>query len=222
MEKGRYEGEVVIREICRPHGQGKLISYRGGPEGAVSWIYEGEFLEGKATGQGTTTYGEQYPDNPDLAGYVYRGAHFNGDAHGQGTWYRSDGTKEYVGDFQAGEYHGQGISYRSGGNIREDGAREDDAKEYNGQWKESCWCGHGTLFHPDGAISRKGNWVNGGSEEYEWEEGEEMYWYEGDWDNDGYMHGWGILYRPDRTTVECEGWWQNGKASDVPPPGYPV
>ena len=28
--------------------------------------------------------------------------------------------------------------------------------------------------------------------------------------------------RPDRTTVEREKWWQNGKVSDVPPPGYPV
>ena len=76
------------------------------------------------------------------------------------------------------------------------------------------------MYRPDGSISRNGTWVNGGAEEYERQEGEEMYWYEGDWDEEGW-HGWGILYRPDRTTVEREGWWQNGKPVDDPPAGYP-
>ena len=221
--KYRYEGDVSVSDrVCKcvPQGQGKVTAYE--EDGVtVSWTYEGAFDKGRMTGQGTTTYGEQYRDDPDLAGDVYRGAHLEGDAHGQGTWYRSDGTKKYVGDFQNGEYHGQGTSYRHDGNIREDGAREDGTQEYDGQWKKDCWCGRGILYRRDGATSRNGQWVNGGSEEYEWEEGEEMYWYEGDWDDDGYMHGWGILYRPDRTTVEREGWWQNGGRSDGPPPDRP-
>ena len=188
-----YVGNHVNGEY---HGQGTLTCYTedGGPEGAFSWIYEGEFLKNKATGQGTTTYGESYPD---LAGYVYHGTHVNGEAHGHGTWYYPDGAVAYVGNHVNGEYHGQGTSHRHDGNIREDGTREDGTKEYDGQWKKSCWCGHGTLFHPDGTISPNGNWVNGGSAECKWQGEEEMFWYEGDWDDDNRMHGWGILYRPD-------------------------
>ena len=51
-----YEGEMsCISGIWRAHGQGTLTCYAedDGPDGAVSWIYEGEFLKGKATGQGT-------------------------------------------------------------------------------------------------------------------------------------------------------------------------
>ena len=215
-----YEGDVSISDRvseCVPNGQGRVTAYEE-DEVTVSWTYEGAFVSGRMTGQGQTTE----IGTPDGPGYIYEGDHVNGRAHGRGTWYRSDRTKEYVGDFQAGEYHRQGTSYRHDDNIREDGAREDGTKEYDGQWKKSRWCGHGTLFHPDGTISRNGNWVNGGSGEYERQEGEEMFWYEGDLDDDTCMHGWAILYHPDRTTVEREGWWRNGEASDVPPPGYPV
>ena len=177
---------------------GTLTCYEnGGPGGPFSWRYKGQFKKGYLTGEGRTTYGEQWSD-PDLAGWVYIGAHVNGD------------------------YHGQGTSHRPDGNIREDGAREDGTKQYEGQWKDNCWCGPGTLYLPDGSASPNGNWVNGYSGEYEWEKGEEMFWYEGDWDEEGCPHGWGILYRPDRTTVEREGWWQNGEVSKVHPPGYPV
>ncbi len=241
--KYRYKGDISVSKVKKcgvPNGQGKVTAYE--EDGVtVSRTYKGAFVNGWMTGQGKTTK----IGTPDDPGYIYEGDHVKGkahgrgtwyysdgtkyegdhvkeNAHGRGTWYRSDGTKEYVGDFQADEWHGQGTSYRHDGNIREDGAREDGTKEYEGQWKESCWHGHGTLFRPDGSTSPNGNWVNGGSEEYEWQEGEEMFWYEGDWDDDECLHGWGILYRPDRTDVEREGWWQNGEASDVPPPGYPV
>ena len=132
----------------------------------------------------------------DYPGYIYEGGHVDGYAHGDGTSYRHDGE------------------------IREDGTREDGTREYEGQWEENFWRGVGTLYRPDGSISRNGTWVHGDSGEYEWQEGEEM-WYEGDWDEKGWMHGWGILYRPDRTTVEREGWWQNGEPVDGPPAGHP-
>ena len=140
-------------------------------------------------------------------------------AHGEGTWYYPDGAVQYVGDNQNGEFYGQGTSYRQDGNTREDGTRENGTREYEGTWQGSCWIGNGTLYRPDGTISRNGEWVNGGSEEYEWQG--ETCWYEGDWDKEGPPHGWGILYRPDRISVEREGWWQNGEPVDGPPPGYP-
>ena len=127
-----------------------------------------------------------------------------------GIWHRLDGTMMYKGNCKAGKYDGQGTSFRP-----------DGTKEYEGQWEESCWKGVGTLYRPDGTISRNGTWVNGDSGEYPWQEGEEMYWYEGDWDKDGWIHGWGILYRPDHTTVEREGWWQNGEPVDGPSAGHP-
>ena len=206
-----YEGEMSLSyRIWRAHGQGRLTCYaEGGGPGAedISWIYEGQFHQGHATGQGRTTYGEQYED-PDLQGYVYFGAHVDGNAHGQGTWYYPGGAVQYVGDHQHGEYQGQGISYR-----------HDGTREYEGTWHGSCWRGNGILYRPDGSISREGEWVNGDSEEYEWQG--ETCWYEGDWDEEGSAHGWGILYRPDRITVVCEGWWQNGEPVDGPPPGDP-
>lgn len=197
MDMSHYKGEVILnRKIWRPHGQGTLTCYAkgGGPEAedAFSWRYEGQFKEGGATGQGTTTYGEQYDD--ELRGQTYTGAHIDGDPHGQGTWYRHDG------------------------NTREDGTREDGTREYEGTWQEDCWIGNGTLYHRDGTISRNGKWVNGGSGEYEWQG--ETWWYEGDWDEDVSPHGWGVMYRPDRITVAREGWWQNGESVDGPPPGY--
>ena len=199
MDTYHYEGEVSYsdRAISRPHGRGMLTCYTqgGGPgaEDAFSWRYEGEFAQGHMTGQGTTTYGEQCED-PDSQGYVYFGDHVDGNAHGQGT------------------------SYRCGGTIREDGTREDGTKEYEGTWQGNCWKGNGILYRPDGSTSREGEWMNGGSEEYEWQG--ETCWYEGDWDEEGSAHGWGILYRPDRT-VEREGWWQNCEPVDGPPPDYP-
>ena len=174
--------------------------------------YKGVFTGGKCTGQGRTIYGGR----SDYQDYIYDGDHVKGNLDGQGTWIRPDGTKEYEGQWRSDWYHGQGTSYRHDGEIREDGT-----KEYEGQWEKGCWKGVGTLYRLDGTISRNGTWMNGGSEEYERQEGEEKYWYEGDWDKDGWIHGWGILYRPDRTTVEREGWWQNGEPVDGPPAGYP-
>ena len=211
MDTYHYAGEVSWKKILRPRGQGTLTCYTegGGPgaEDAFSWRYEGDFDQGRATGQGTTTYGEQ--DDGDLRGQIYTGAHVNGEAHGQGTWYYPDGAVQYVGDHQNGEYDGQGTSYRRDGNTM----------QYEGTWLEGYWNGNGTLYRRDGTISRNGEWVNGDSAEHE-RQGETC-WYEGDWDEEGSPHGWGILYRPDRIIVECEGWWQNGAPVDGPPPGYP-
>ena len=200
------------------HGRGTWTCYAqgggSGAEDAFSWKYEGEFDQGHMTGQGTTTYGDPYPDDPDVAGWFYIGVHLNGDAHGLGIWYYPDKTKAYDGGNQGGLYHGHGTSYR-----------RDGTRQYEGTWKESCWKGNGTLYRPDGTILREREWVNGSSGEHKWQ-GEwqsDMCWYEGDWDEeeDPKPHGWGILYRPDRITVVREGWWQNGEPVDGPPSGYP-
>ena len=204
LRGGVYSG---VHEKGKAHGRGTWTSYAegggSGPDDAFSWKYEGEFDRDQATGQGTTTYGDPYPD---VAGWVYIGVHLNGDAHGLGIWYYPDKTKAYDGDNQEGLYHGHGTSYR-----------RDGTKEYEGTWQESCWKGNGTLYRPDGTVSREGEWVNGGSGEYE------TCWYEGDWneEEDSKPHGWGIRYRPDRITVVREGRWQNGEPVDGPPPGDP-
>ena len=206
----KYEGDIATAptgKVYRPDGRGKLTCYE--EDGVtVSWTYEGAFVNGQMTGQGKTTW--QGTGTPDDPGYIYDGAHVDGLGKGHGIWRRLDGTMMYKGNSKAGEYDGQGTSFRP-----------DGTKGYEGQWEESYWRGVGTLYRPDGSISRNGTWVNGYAAEYEWQEGEEMYWYEGDGDEEGWMHGWGILYRPDRTTVEREGWWQNGEPVDGPPAGHP-
>ena len=168
----KYEGDIATKpagKVYRPDGQGKLTCYE--EDGVtVSWTYEGDFVNGQMTGQGRTTQ----IDSPDAPGYIYEGAHVNGWADGYGIWYRLDGTMMYEGNFKAHKYDGQGTSFRP-----------DGTKEYEGQWEEDLWKGVGTLYRPDGTISRNGTWMNGGSEEYERQEGQEKYWYEGDWDKDG-------------------------------------
>ena len=228
----KYEGDIATtpRKVYRPDGQGKLTCYE--EDGVTdSWTYEGAFVDGQMTGQGTTTT----RDTPDDPGYIYEGAHDKGWADGYGIWRRrSDNTMMYEGNSRSGKYDGQGTSYRPDGTKEYEGEwrsnnyhgqgtsfRPDGTKGYEGQWGESYWRGIGTLYRPDGSISRNGTWVNGYAAEYEWQEGEEMYWYEGDSDKKEWMHGWGILYRPDRTTVEREGWWQNGEPVDGPPAGHP-
>ena len=218
----RYEGEVKRNKIVRPHGRGTLTCYANGGDSGPDdflWKYEGEFEKGHATGQGKKTLGVPYPDDPDSAGWVYIGVHLDGEAHGLGTWYYQDRAKAYHGDNQKGLYHGHGTSYRHDGTIKEDGTREDGTREYEGSWQESYWKGNGILYRPDGSISREGEWVYGFSWEYK-RQGETC-WYEGDWNEEVCPHGWGILYRPDRITVEREGWWQNGEPVDGPPPNYP-
>ena len=205
----KYEGDVSVSTKilrCVPHGIGKLTCHE--EDGVtVSWIYEGAFDDGRMTGQGRTTE-KDAPDDPG-SGYIYDGAHIKGLANGYGIWRHLDGTMMYEGNSKAHEYDGQGTSFRP-----------DGTKGYEGQWEEGYWRGVGTLYRPDGSISRNGTWVNGYAAEYERQEGEEM-WYEGDSDKEEWMHGWGILYRPNRTTVEREGWWQNGEPVDGPPAGYP-
>ena len=222
--KYRYKGDISVSGRvygCVPNGQGKVTA-REEDGGTVSWTYKGAFDDGRMTGHGKMTYGEQYPNVADyvVAGCVYEGYHRDGKAHGRGTWYRSDGTKEYVGDFQADEYHGQGTWYRPDGTKEYVGDfqaneyhgqgtsyRPDGTKEYEGEWRASYWQGHGTLFHLDGNHKWKDDWRNGGSQSYE--DGSR---YEGEWDDDGEQrHGWGILYDPNLNIV-YKGLWQNDES----------
>ena len=191
MDTYHYEGEVSYKTISKPHGRGTLTCYAQGG------------------GSGAE----------DAFSWKYEGEFDEGHVTGRGRWYYPDRAMQYDGDFQRQGYHGRGTSYRHDGTIREDGTREDGTREYEGTWQKSCWKGNGILYRPDDSISREGEWVNGGSEEYEWQG--ETCWYEGDWDEEGSAHGWGILYRPDRITVVREGWWQNGEPVDGPPPGDP-
>ena len=205
----RFEGnQVSVSDKvshCQSHGNGTLTCY--GEDGVtVSWTYKGAFVNGRMTGQGTTTWkGTGTPDDP---GYIYDGAHVDGSAEGSGIWHRLDGTMMYKGNSKAEEYDGQGTSYRP-----------DGTKEYEGEWEASYWHGQGTLFCPDGITPVHDGvrcWKNGSS--FSYEDGSR---YEGEWhDDDEQKHGWGIKYRPDGT-IEHSGWWENDQPRDEPPPNDP-
>ena len=210
-----YNGEMnCIRGIWRAHGRGTCYYPGGYPDGAVA--YDGNHVNGKYHGQGTS----HRPDGTK----EYEGQWKEGYWHGHGTLFCPDGiTHAREDDWRKGD----SCSYKDGsryeGEWRNDGNqrhrwgiqyRPDGTKEYEGQWKEGYWHGHGTLFCPDGITHA---W------ERDWRKGDSLLYkdgsrYEGEWDDDGEQrHGWGILYDPNLNIV-YEGWWQNGDPSDGPPP----
>ena len=79
-------------------------------------IYEGEFKDDKANGQGVT-----YFENGNKK---YDGEWKDGIYNGKGITYYENGNKEYEGDFKDNKFNGKGISYYENG-----------SKEYEGEWE---------------------------------------------------------------------------------------
>ena len=108
---------------------------------------------------------------------------------GQGTITYLDGAYagcRYEGDFLGdgnGHAHGQGRWYRPDGTL-----------EYEGEWQQGEYHGHGKSYLHDGTTIE----------------------YEGVW-KDSERHGQGILYNPDGS-IRRRGWWACGKPIDDPEP----
>jgi hypothetical protein len=89
--------------------------------------YEGEIRDGKATGNGTLTFGD---------GRKYVGEFKDNKRDGQGTW--TIGGFKYEGGWQDDNYHGQGTeTYPKG-------------LKYVGEFKDGYRSGQGTMTLPDG------------------------------------------------------------------------
>ena len=125
-------------------------------------VYEGQFKDGKRTGQGTYTW---------LSGSVYEGQWKDNEQHGLGTksWANGD---VYEGQFKDGKKTGQGTWASSHGDVYE-GQWKDDIKHgqgtytwpsgnvYEGQWKDNEPHGIGTKSWANGDVYEEGDWRNG-------------------------------------------------------------
>lgn len=102
-------------------------------------IYDGEWKEGKFSGKG-----KAYPNEGELAGYTLDGNFLNGKANGFGISYKSDGTKEYEGEWKDFKYDGKGILYLFG------------KKSYEGGWQKGLMNGYGVIYEPNGQKDSEG------------------------------------------------------------------
>ncbi|MBF0278768.1 MAG: tetratricopeptide repeat protein [SAR324 cluster bacterium] len=137
FKKGEFTGQLSpgCHGDCL-NGQGQLVSKKG------FIIYEGQWVNGKRHGHGTSFFHE----NPEIK--EYEGQWKAGKFDGQGIYSYIYGGK-YQGQFQNGQHHGQGILYSS-----------DGSKYYEGQWENGEIHGQGTQYAKDGSVVYEGQWEN--------------------------------------------------------------
>lgn len=152
-------------------------------------IYEGDFAQGAANGQGTLY---------DLEGHlIYSGQFLDNRYSGEGQLFYPNGNMAFKGGFQDNDYHGQGRLYDVSGNLI-----------YEGGFLRGRFHGEGTQYHPEGPIRFKGYFENN---HYQ---GEGQLWdaqgqltYAGMFDS-GLYNGPGKLY--DQNRLRYQGHFQNG------------
>ena len=183
-------------------------------------MYEGEFADDVANGQGKFTWKN---------GDVYEGEWKEGRRHGEGscffavasTEYPVKASEIYEGSWQRGKFHGQGKLFMADGSTREgtwvrNSLREgvgktyfDSGDVYEGGMVKETMHGMGTYTHADGSVF-VGEFVDnlaqghgritfaGDSLDYPARAGDR---FEGSWQR-GAWHGKGTLTRADGTVVE--------------------
>ena len=209
LEEGRYVGEILKG---KPHGKGKMYYADNNEYGRAS--YEGDWVDGNCTGQGTMIWKN---------GEKYIGSLKDDKRNGYGTEYFADGGR-YEGYFENNQIKGKGKMYYA--------ANEDNIVSYDGDWGDGLPYGQGTMIWKDGE-KYIGNWKNGirngygiqyytNGNRYEgnWKDNEldgkgTFYWkdgdrYEGDFKNDS-RHGQGTYYWIDGR--KYVGGWENDKKS---------
>jgi len=125
---GRYVGEYVNG---KPHGKG--IIYYSSDDKRKS--YEGEWSYGNISGNGVMIWKD---------GTKYSGYWSSGTFNGRGSLYYSNGDT-YIGEWLNGKKHGKGKMIYS----------SDDANKrkcYDGDWRDDCQRGIGTMIWNDGQM----------------------------------------------------------------------
>lgn len=204
VDQSRYTGTMLRAnngyEVVK-HGFGVQVWKDGA-------MYEGEWRNGKANGQGKFSH---------TNGDIYDGEFKEDRAYGQGIYYHKNGSKYigswkddlkdgfgreewedgsyYEGHFKAGAKHGQG-TYKWA-----------DGSSYEGVWVNNNIEGHGRYEWPDGRIY-EGSWKENklhGKGVYSWGDGRK---YDGFYVEDK-KQGFGTYYWPDGR--QYQGFWHNGK-----------
>ncbi len=158
----------------KAHGRGVAVRIVSSANvgSAANVRYEGDWKEGRASGQGTHTVWDAV---------LYEGELLDGLRHGQGT--ETDGDHRYEGQWRHGRRHGRGTATYAGV-WRYEGEWQDNVSHgqgtqiyyrrhsygligwlpagsrYSGGWREGYQHGIGTLTSPDG-YSYQGGWRGG-------------------------------------------------------------
>ena len=167
-------------------------------QGTMTWesgtVYEGEFAGGKRSGQGTMTWAD---------GAVYEGEWVNGLRNGQGTYTKTNGyyygRRDYVGQWENDQRNGQGTMTWTNGNV------------YEGEWKDGIRSGQGTITSVKGEVY-EGEWKddqrNGqGTMTYAKDDQYKRRNYIGQWEN-GKQNGEGTMTWTNGGVYEGE--WKDG------------
>ncbi len=167
-------------------------------QGTMTWesgtVYEGEFAGGKRSGQGTMTWAD---------GAVYEGEWVNGLRNGQGTYTKTNGYY-YEGEWKDGKVSGQGTSTF---------AKDDESGRlgYVGEFADDKRNGQGTMTWKSGAVY-EGEWKDGvrsgqGTETYAEDDDNGRRDYVGQWENDQ-RNGQGTMTWTNGNVYEGE--WKDG------------
>ena len=193
LYSGEYTGEWKSN---KPYRQGSF-SYEDADNSDNSFVYEGEWEDGLANGQGTMTWADDA---------VYEGEFAGGKRNGQGTYTWADGSV-YEGEWVNGLKNGQGTYTNPNGYC------------YKGEWKDGKASGQGTMtFAEDDDKGRReyvGEFANdkrNGQGTMTWTSGAV---YEGGW-KDGNRSGQGThtFAKDDKyNRRDYTGQWENDKAS---------
>ena len=193
LYSGEYTGEWKSN---KPYRQGSF-SYEDADNSDNSFVYEGEWEDGLANGQGTMTWADDA---------VYEGEFAGGKRNGQGIYTWADGSV-YEGEWVNGLKNGQGTYTNPNGYC------------YKGEWKDGKASGQGTMtFAEDDDKGRReyvGEFANdkrNGQGTMTWTNGAV---YEGGW-KDGNRSGQGThtFAKDDKyNRRDYTGQWENDKAS---------
>lgn len=159
-KEDHYEGEV--NGLNKPHGRGKLThtTYHSGG----SYVYEGEFRNGKRHGEGVLIEGNApYEDR-------YEGEWANDMREGYGTQVFYYGER-YEGEWRRNEHHGYGVLTKEDGTVYEGDIFDmgmisgcgkityPNGETYEGDIKGAKRYGHGVMTYQDGHVY-DGQWLN--------------------------------------------------------------
>jgi hypothetical protein len=193
--KGSWENDSM-------NGQG--IYYFPKDDENGSDYYDGEWIDGKQSGQGTMKW---------LNGTIYEGAWENNLRNGQGIHYfpedDENGREYYDGEWIDDKRTGQGtMKWLDGG-------------RYEGAWENNLRNGQGIYYFPEDDVSGReyydGEWIDDkrtGHGTMKWLYGAI---YEGAWEN-GSRHGQGIYYFPEDSengSDYYDGEWIDDKQSGL-------
>lgn len=198
-----------------------------------SWKYEGNFVNGKMEGHGTSidSYGSKYVGewkNGVKEGIGtqggYTGEWKNGYEEGKGKYVASSFTKE--GDWKNGRLHGYAI-YKDNNGESYDGYWIENKKEgkgtftyangekYVGEWKKDLQDGYGIYTWPNG-DKYDGGWLNNsksGKGTFTYKNGDKFV---GEWTMTGNVRS-GILYNKNNIIIQQGKWYREVYDNPVKP-----